>query len=243
MPRFSIVTITYNNCVGLASTIRSVGAQTFRDFEYIVQDGNSNDGSDLVVKGFHDWVDIYNQQADDGIYDAMNKALEHCSGDFTLFMNSSDVFVDSNVLEQANQLLVKGDEIVHGFSIDIDSNLNHQYKPLNDMSFGMSFDHQATLVRTDILKEMKFDDSLRIAGDLDFFCRCKVRGVNFRGVKLQFAKKPFSVGASTDYLTRFRERKLVLLRNFEQQQNEITFRLKAELLEYADNLFESEPLN
>ncbi len=242
MPRFSIVTITYNDMVGLASTIRSVGPQTFRDFEYIVQDGQSTDGTSDVVAGFHDWVDTYNHVADDGIYDAMNKALQSCTGQYTLFLNSSDVFAAPDVLEKANELILAGDEIVHGMSLNLETGHVHEYKRLNDEKFGMTFDHQATFVKTEILKKNEFDTSLQIAGDLDFFCRCKSQNVGFRNIDLLVAKKPFSVGASTDYLERFKERRFVLLNNFPEDEHQIDSRLKSELLEFAESRFDSEPL-
>lgn len=242
MPKFSIISICYNDAVGLAATIRSVGPQTFTDFEYIVQDGASTDETQDIVRGFREWVDIYNCEPDGGIYDAMNKAVQSATGDFTLFLNSSDIFCNERTLESLNTKIMDNDEIVHGFAIDKDSGHIHRYKPLNDFPFGMVFDHQATVVKTEILKKLPFDNSLKVAGDLDFFSRCRVANVRFRQIDLDVAIKPFDEGASTVYMDRFGERRHVLLRHFGAQHPDLELRLKEDLLDYVQSQFGSEEL-
>ena len=87
--KLSIITINYNNCDGLRKTIESVIAQTTRDFEYIVIDGGSTDGSVDVIKEYADYIDYWVSEPDKGIYNAMNKGTRAAHGDFLLFLNSS----------------------------------------------------------------------------------------------------------------------------------------------------------
>lgn len=88
MPRISIITICFNNAEGLKRTAASVRAILDLDVEWIVVDGNSTDETrDLLPSiGATSWV----SEPDRGIYDAMNKGLKQCSGEFVMFLNSGD---------------------------------------------------------------------------------------------------------------------------------------------------------
>lgn len=97
----SIITINYNNAAGLEKTMRSVLSQTYTDFEYVVIDGGSDDGSLNVIKSFEGgfgnrlhWV----SEPDKGIYNAMNKGIGKSGGDYLEFLNSGDCLVDENVI-------------------------------------------------------------------------------------------------------------------------------------------------
>lgn len=98
MKKISIVTIVYNNKQGLENTIKSVISQTYEDKEYLVIDGGSTDGSVDVINEYSDKIDYWVSEKDKGIYDAMNKGLKAATGEWVIFMNSSDVFVDEHVL-------------------------------------------------------------------------------------------------------------------------------------------------
>ena len=242
-PKFSIITICFNDAVGLASTIRSVGNQTHRDYQYIVQDGGSSDETPEIVRGFRDWVDVYNSQADHGIYDAMNRAVESATGEFTIFMNAADLFAENDTLEKIANELREGDEIVHGAAIQLETGHNHVHKPLNDYAFGMVFDHQAVVARTGLLRQFPFDSGLKVSGDLDFLARCRINDVRFRPINVSIPRKPYFVGASSDYLDRFRERAPILMKYFSQEYPDIKHRLKNELLEYVEEKFGSSSLS
>jgi len=122
--KLSIITINRNNAEGLQKTIESVVSQTFTDFEYIIVDGASTDGSlahfsspeggklcEVISKekGFHDcnWHTPYGEvkggfisEPDSGIYNAMNKGIQKATGEYLLFLNSGDWLYNKDVLKE-----------------------------------------------------------------------------------------------------------------------------------------------
>ena len=88
--KLSIVTINYNDAIGLERTIQSVITQTFKDFEYIIIDGNSTDGSKEIIKKYSEKIQVAISEPDTGIYNAMNKGAALAKGEYLLFLNSGD---------------------------------------------------------------------------------------------------------------------------------------------------------
>ena len=97
--KFSVITINYNNKEGLLRTIKSVINQTYQDFEYIVIDGGSTDGSVDILKRYDRNITYWVSEKDNGIYNGMNKGIAIAKGDYLNFMNSGDTFYDENVLQ------------------------------------------------------------------------------------------------------------------------------------------------
>ena len=107
--RLSIITINRNNAEGLEKTVKSVAAQTYKEFEYVVIDGASTDGSVEVIK-LHEsefahlrWV----SEPDKGIYNAMNKGLRMATGDYIQILNSADCLASEDVTERMLAALEK----------------------------------------------------------------------------------------------------------------------------------------
>lgn len=101
--RISIVTATYNSVKTLGDTIKSVQEQTYGDIEYVIVDGDSNDGTleliqryEPLFNGRMKWI----SEKDDGIYDAMNKGIKMATGDIVGFLNSDDYFTTNDVIER-----------------------------------------------------------------------------------------------------------------------------------------------
>lgn len=211
---FSIVTVCFNDAEALAPTIRSIVGQTYSDFQYVIQDGGSTDDTAGLVKRFGDWIDVFTSVPDDGIYAAMNRAVQQCTGAYTLFINAADVLAGPDVLADLAEQMVEGDDIVTGQSIAVETGKSHPFRPPDMFWSGMTFDHQASIVRTDLLKQFPYDEKLRISGDFDFFCRMRRLGARFRSIPLAICRKPYAVGASSSFIVRFRERYSVAMRNF-----------------------------
>lgn len=96
----SIITICRNAGQGIENTIKSVVTQTYKDFEYIIIDGNSNDGTIDIIKKYESQITKWVSEPDKGIYDAMNKGLKMASGEWVIMMNAGDYFAESDVLEK-----------------------------------------------------------------------------------------------------------------------------------------------
>lgn len=99
MVKLSIITINYNNRDGLLKTLNSVKNQSFTDFEWIIIDGGSTDGSLDVIKENKSLIAYWVSEQDKGVYDAMNKGILHANGIWLNFMNSGDTFERDNTLK------------------------------------------------------------------------------------------------------------------------------------------------
>jgi glycosyltransferase involved in cell wall biosynthesis len=112
--RFSIITINYNNALGLIKTIESVKIQLFNDFEFIIIDGNSSDNSKEVIKENLNSISYWVSENDNGVYHAMNKGLKIAKGEYCIFLNSGDYFYNSNVLFQVTDSILNNSVLVYG---------------------------------------------------------------------------------------------------------------------------------
>lgn len=90
MPILSIITVTYNSVQEIRETIQSVVQFVCGDIEYIVIDGNSNDGTLELLKEYESAISVLISEPDKGIYDAMNKGLRYASGKWAIFINCGD---------------------------------------------------------------------------------------------------------------------------------------------------------
>lgn len=106
----SIITINRNNAEGLEKTIQSVASQTFKEFEYIVVDGASTDGSVEIIKRYESqfegrlkWV----SEPDTGIYNAMNKGIRMAECEYIQILNSADILAGDEVIEKMTDALEK----------------------------------------------------------------------------------------------------------------------------------------
>lgn len=238
MQTFSIVTVCHNDAEALAPTIRSICGQTYAGFQYVIQDGGSTDQTKELVNSFGDWVDVFVSGPDTGIYQAMNRAVQRCTGQYTLFINAGDVLAVPSVLADLASLLVEGDDIVSGVSIAMETGKPHPFRAPDLFWTGMTFDHQAAVVRTELLKQSPFDETARISGDFDFFSQQRKLGASFRQIPLTICRKPYAVGASASFIARFRERYGVAMRYFGDTYP-VEETLTRELVQYMVKFFDA----
>ena len=207
MIRFSVITIVRNDQVGVIRTLQSVLAQTYPHVEIIVQDGASTDGTSDVLRGFGSLIDSLTIEPDHGIYDAMNRALRRATGDYCIFMNAADFFVDPTVLERVARLIDPDtDDIWAGLSLSDERGVVHRYREPDKFWLGSTCDHQASFIRTSLLQKFEHDTRYKISGDLHFFTRARQDGARFKYNDVIVARKPFAVGASTDFVDRVKDR-------------------------------------
>ena len=174
--KLSIITINYNNALGLRQTVESVVNQSSRkDFEYVVVDGRSTDGSKDILEEFSDRIDKWVSEPDSGIYNAMNKGVSMASGEYLLFLNSGDT-LHGNVIEGILPFL--GDtDITIGRIICNGSDLSETGVDLTLRHFIITnIPHQSTFIRTNLLKDRPYDERLKIVSDWKFFVETIVIG-------------------------------------------------------------------
>lgn len=171
--KLSIITVCKNAEKLLVKTIESVLNQTFTDYEYIIIDGASTDGSLGVIDNYKDKIKIISE-SDKGIYDAMNKGIDLSKGEYLLFLNAGDYFLHENVLKEIMEINFDEDIVYTDGLIEF-SNGFMFYKTFTKkvtkiFMYMDTLPHQDSLVRRDVfLKTRGFDSEYKIAGDYKFF--------------------------------------------------------------------------
>ncbi|MDR1764100.1 MAG: glycosyltransferase [Dysgonamonadaceae bacterium] len=194
--KLSIITVNLNNAEGLKKTVESVISQTFTDFEFIIIDGASTDGSLEVVNNYQ--LSNLNFQLisepDKGIFDAMNKGILLAKGDFCQFLNSGDYLYSTTVLEEVFSREYS-DDIVTGNFIELyDSKTalrkgrayarQQQGKPLTMLDlFAGSLSHQATFIRRELFDRYGlYNPEMKVASDWLFF----LYTIGIKGVTVKY---------------------------------------------------------
>jgi glycosyltransferase involved in cell wall biosynthesis len=111
--KITVITVNYNNRAGLEKTIASVMRQEYENYQYLIVDGNSTDGSVDLINSFDNCDFDKVVEKDEGIYHAMNKAIAIADGEWLLFMNSGDVFMDSASLSLAMSAATEDTDVIY----------------------------------------------------------------------------------------------------------------------------------
>lgn len=165
----SVITINYNNADGLRRTIESVACQTSRDYEFVVIDGGSTDGSVDVIKGHASKIDYWVSEPDGGIYPAMNKGVRAAHGEYCIFMNSGDEFYSKDVIENVVKQGLRED-IVCGDICFGENNISPNPEKVTMRTlYKHTLFHQASFIRTRLLRDHPYDEQMRSAADWKFF--------------------------------------------------------------------------
>ena len=166
--RLSIITINYNNRDGLQKTIDSVISQIWRDFEWIVIDGGSTDGSKELIEQNKSYFAYWCSEPDNGIYNAMNKGIAKAQGEYLFFLNSGDCLHEKDTLSKVfcHQELA---DVVYG---DVNRVSNYSsyihYYPHKLTTHYLITDglcHQATFIRATLLKGYGYREDLKQISD------------------------------------------------------------------------------
>jgi glycosyltransferase involved in cell wall biosynthesis len=166
--KLSIITVNYNDANGLERTIESVISQTFHDFEFIVIDGGSTDGSVDVIKKYESHIDYWVSEPDGGIYQGMNKGLRQAKGDYVNFMNGGDCFHAPDVLENIFSLDSDADIITGTHVGSPHPNIGKDGITMYDLYTG-AIDHQASFIKREIALRHPYAEKYRIVSDWKFF--------------------------------------------------------------------------
>lgn len=176
--KLSIITVNLNNKDGLLKTLASVANQTCQDFEYIVIDGSSTDGSVELIQDAT-FIDRWISEKDTGVYYAMNKGIALATGDYLLFLNSGDQLFNGTVIENAIPKLT-GEAIIYGnLQQAWDNTFRIHYFP-EVLTFGHfikeTIGHLSTFIRRDLFEEYGlYDTAYKIVADWAFFTQVIIK--------------------------------------------------------------------
>jgi len=189
--KLSVITINRNNVTGLKRTLDSVYSQTCKDFEYIIIDGGSTDGSIEIIQQFDSssicrtWV----SEPDTGVYNAMNKGIRLASGDFLLFLNSGDWFASDNVVENIFPHLNTDFEIISG-ELELIKGNNEKIKLFPPQIVNLNYcisaglTHPNTFIRKELFEKYGYyNEQNKIISDWEFFLvacglnQCKYKSI------------------------------------------------------------------
>lgn len=225
MSQLSIISVNYNNAEGLKRTLDSVASQTYQEFEHIIIDAASTDGSMDVIHEYEQQLHIahstihlfWSSEKDKGIYDGMNKGIKKATGEYLYFLNSGDVFAADDVVAQIVDLLDGSDIIVGRVNRGANGRIYGQTALVNEQDLSLynmylhGINHQSAIVHRSIQSDHLYDATLKIGADWKFFVETIVLG----GAKVKFVDKIFAnydvSGVSSNTAQLRLERKKIML--------------------------------
>ena len=193
-PRLTVITIVYNNVRDIERTMLSVLNQTYKNLEYIIIDGKSTDGTLQVIQKYQNQLALLVSEADQGIYDAMNKGLVLATGDYVLFMNSGDEIYSPETVERvfASE---PGADIYYGetemYNQQWESLGRRRHKAPERLSWrsfqlGMSVSHQAIYIRRALTGP--FDTRYQLSSDIDWIIKAAKKATKIVNTRQYVAK-------------------------------------------------------
>jgi glycosyltransferase involved in cell wall biosynthesis len=180
-PKVSIITVSFNSSSTIRETIESVLAQDYPNLEYIIVDGDSTDGTQSIIEEYRSRIAVYVSEKDQGLYDAMNKAIGMATGDVVGILNSDDVYADHSILSQVmSHFRSKNIDCVFGdlyyFSGEDKDKPLRYYRGKNfsrwKIRLGITPPHPTFFVRRSVYEKYgAFDLQYRYAADFDLMAR------------------------------------------------------------------------
>ncbi len=175
--KLSIITINLNNKEGLRKTIESVVSQTFTDYEFIIIDGVSTDGSVELIHEYGDKITCWVSEKDSGIYNAQNKGIKQAKGEYLYFLNSGDALYENTTLQKVFEGEPHAPFICGSFYMERNGELeaDTSYKDRDwhlavYEIFSGFLCHQAFFIhRSNFEKYGLYDESLRVVADWKLF--------------------------------------------------------------------------
>ena len=186
----SIITINYNNKAGLQKTIDSVITQTFKDFEWIIIDGGSTDGSKELIEQYSQYITYWVSEPDNGIYHAMNKGIQIAKGEYLYFLNSGDYLTTNKILKTVFQQnhttdAIYGNIIYDNNTHDKNINLYSNYVSCSNL-LTQNIHHQSIFYAKKLFdKYGYYDERLKILADWKFnlitigLNQCSIKYLNY----------------------------------------------------------------
>lgn len=211
----SIITVNYNDAEGLERTIQSVQPQTYTNFEHIIIDGDSCDGSKEVIEKHQNSFSYWISESDSGIYNAMNKGIKVAKGEYLLFLNSGDYFAENNVLEQfiasrPIEDIIFGDVWITGRQ---ESPIYKKMPEVLDATKCLQFTitHQAIFHKKELFIDKRYDEKYLIIADWVFYNKAiLIDKASYKHLNFPIAIYDGTGMSSDDLLLKNREKERVL---------------------------------
>jgi len=222
--KISIITVCRNEVEGIRRTLESVKNQRYRNFEHIVIDGGSSDGTKEIIDEFAHSLAHFTSELDNGIYAAQNKGIEAATGDYVLFINGGDAIHDENVLQDVFSTKREADIIYGNLLIEEQdgSETLGRTPPEITLDFLLrgTLWHPVTFIKKTLFAELGFyNEQLKIVADYEFFIRAlMLQGASSEHVERVISKFDTSgIGSDPDMLDlHMKERLEVQEKNFSQ---------------------------
>lgn len=199
MSRLSIITITYNAEEFLERTLESIAAQTDQDFEYLLIDGASRDGTLAIAARYRDRINVLISEPDKGLYDAMNKGQARASGTYVWFMNAGDEIAEPDAVAKLKGLMRENPDVIYSDTLMTDHSgavlgLRSERMPhkipealsWKKYGLGMLVCHQSFIVRKAIAPAYRTDN---LSADIDWEIECLKRAsgiVQYPGILARY---------------------------------------------------------
>ncbi len=180
----SIITINLNNKLGLQKTMESVLSQTSNNYEWIVIDGGSTDGSKELIEQNAQHIAYWVSEQDKGIYNAMNKGIEVARGEYLEFLNSGDYLTNNHIVEKFCALNFTKD-VVYGDVIFVNKDGEEKYRFNTPKSIRLSYfwshrlNHQASFFHKRCFINYRYNEENKIASDLELYMHLVLSNSSF----------------------------------------------------------------
>jgi|APSaa5957512535_1039671.scaffolds.fasta_scaffold77680_2 glycosyltransferase involved in cell wall biosynthesis len=164
----TVITVVFNDVNTIENTIKSIVTQSYENYEFIVIDGGSTDGTVEIIRSYRDQINYIISESDNGIYDAMNKALRIAKGEWVNFINSGDFYTSTHVLSNISKYYLKGNSAYSIVHTDILEGGVYTSQNIFSGYILKNICHQSIFYnRFKLKKVLKYNTKYKLAADFD----------------------------------------------------------------------------
>jgi len=204
----SILTATRNCEKLLPKTLANIYSQKGNNWEHVVKDGESTDGTLNIIEAYRNRIAYFESSKDAGIYDALNQAAHHATGEWAIVIHAGDELISDDILQKVTPFLSEDTDIAYGDVISWRNGKDHLFHsiPPRFLERKIIGSHQAMFIRTSLLKKIPYDQTYRIAADYDFLWKAYQMGARFKQIPFVVARIDSSGISSANILKNRREK-------------------------------------